>query len=425
MLRSEFGSRQQDRHYFADHAAVTARPLRRGGAIVALCTIGLLATWAGVATLYIMFRDDALKLIVERQIAITRAYETQTEELQTEIDRLRSLKLIDQERVDRAVADLARRQTALETRQSAIKALAISKTNAREAAPETTGAVQTAPAAPKPSPLSDTILIAPPAERWARLESRPLPPLAARAGLGAADTATEVRIVNLGHELEQLETAQSRALNDIEERHDTRESRLRKIFADLNLKALRVGSPATQASMGGPFLPWTRAPDDPFTRQLHRIRVAARSIDSLEREIVSVPVRRPTAGEADVTSAFGMRVDPFVRQLAMHTGVDFRGEAGDPVRTTAGGKVAQAERNGGYGLMVEIDHGNGYATRYAHLSGISVAAGENVAPGAIVGRIGSTGRSTGPHLHYEVRFNGEAIDPQKFLRAGLRLEPTP
>ena len=106
----------------------------------------------------------------------------------------------------------------------------------------------------------------------------------------------------------------------------------------------------------------------------------------------------------------------------MHTGIDFRGEPGDPVYATAAGRVTQAERNGGYGLMVEIDHGNGLVTRYAHLSAISVANGASVAPGDLIGRIGSSGRSTGPHLHYEVRIQGEAADPQRFLRAGLRLE---
>jgi murein DD-endopeptidase MepM/ murein hydrolase activator NlpD len=115
-------------------------------------------------------------------------------------------------------------------------------------------------------------------------------------------------------------------------------------------------------------------------------------------------------------------MDPFVRQLAMHTGVDFRGEPGDPVRAAAAGKIIQAERNGGYGLMVEVDHGSGILTRYAHLSAVSVSEGATVDVGAVIGRIGSTGRSTGPHLHYEVRVNGEAVDPQRYLRAGLRLD---
>ena len=209
-------------------------------------------------------------------------------------------------------------------------------------------------------------------------------------------------------------------LNEIEERYDGREQRIRRVFAELGLNSSRAAREA--AATGGPFLPWTRPAEDLFGRQLHRIRLSARAVELLQREIARVPVSRPTSGPTDVTSPFGVRMDPFVRQLAMHTGVDFRGEPGDPVRAAAAGKVIQAERNGGYGLMVEVDHGNGIVTRYAHLSAVSVSEGATVDVGAVIGRIGSTGRSTGPHLHYEVRVNGEAVDPQRYLRAGLRLD---
>jgi len=105
----------------------------------------------------------------------------------------------------------------------------------------------------------------------------------------------------------------------------------------------------------------------------------------------------------------------------MHTGIDFRGDVGVPIRATASGTVTVAGWSGGYGKMVEIDHGNGLLTRYGHLSEIDVDVGDIVRSGAIVGKLGSTGRSTGPHLHYEVRVKGEAVDPQKFLDAGERL----
>jgi len=105
----------------------------------------------------------------------------------------------------------------------------------------------------------------------------------------------------------------------------------------------------------------------------------------------------------------------------MHTGIDMRGETGEPVHATAAGRITIAGRDGGYGNMVEISHGNGLSTRYGHLSEIDVAVGQMVRIGQVIGKIGSTGRSTGPHLHYETRINGEAVNPQKFLRAGLRL----
>ena len=122
-----------------------------------------------------------------------------------------------------------------------------------------------------------------------------------------------------------------------------------------------------------------------------------------------------------MTSGFGVRPDPFLGRPAMHSGLDFRSETGDPVRATANGVVESAGWSGGYGNMIEIDHGNGFATRYGHLSKIEAKVGQQIRIGQIIGRVGSTGRSTGPHLHYETRIDGDAVDPQKFLRAGLRL----
>jgi murein DD-endopeptidase MepM/ murein hydrolase activator NlpD len=118
-----------------------------------------------------------------------------------------------------------------------------------------------------------------------------------------------------------------------------------------------------------------------------------------------------------------MRTDPFRRRPAMHTGIDFRAPTGQPARATAGGTVISAGYNRGYGNMVEIDHGNGLTTRFAHLSKVLVKKGQTIAKGDTVGQTGSTGRSTGPHLHYEVRVNGRAIDPMTFIRAGDQLSP--
>ena len=153
----------------------------RTGKIAALCTIVLLACWAGSATLYILFRDDALKSLVGRQIEISRSYEAQAAQLQAEIDRLRSLKLIEQERVDRTLADLTRRQATLEARQSSLTTVSAAKPNeaANDMSPSAVPARRASPssAPPKPSPLSDTILLVPLTERTARLESRPVAPL--------------------------------------------------------------------------------------------------------------------------------------------------------------------------------------------------------------------------------------------------------
>lgn len=115
------------------------------------------------------------------------------------------------------------------------------------------------------------------------------------------------------------------------------------------------------------------------------------------------------------SSVFGPRLDPFTGRRSFHRGVDISVPRGTAVRATAGGTVAAVERQAGLGLVVKIDHGPGVQTVYAHLDRALVTAGDAVAPGALIARSGSTGRSSAPHLHYEVRLNGRAVDPRRFL----------
>ncbi|HET9768716.1 MAG TPA: M23 family metallopeptidase, partial [Thermoanaerobaculia bacterium] len=129
----------------------------------------------------------------------------------------------------------------------------------------------------------------------------------------------------------------------------------------------------------------------------------------------NVPIRKPVTGEPDLSSGFGMRIDPFLRSPAMHTGLDMRAETGDPVRATANGTVTIAGWQGGYGKMVEIDHGNGLTTRYGHLSSTAVQAGQRVHRGDVLGYVGNTGHSTGYHLHYEVVKDGQAVNPLGYI----------
>jgi murein DD-endopeptidase MepM/ murein hydrolase activator NlpD len=134
--------------------------------------------------------------------------------------------------------------------------------------------------------------------------------------------------------------------------------------------------------------------------------------------------RMPTVLPVDAlwnASAYGWRADPFTGSRAMHEGVDFHADTGAEIVAAAGGVVVAAERHPAYGLMVEIDHGNDYLTRYAHASRLAVTPGQVVMPGEKIAEVGSTGRSTGPHLHFEVRYKGAAQNPARFLRAAQRL----
>jgi murein DD-endopeptidase MepM/ murein hydrolase activator NlpD len=127
---------------------------------------------------------------------------------------------------------------------------------------------------------------------------------------------------------------------------------------------------------------------------------------------------RPPLGDADLVSTFGNRDDPFTGRRAFHAGLDFVAAPGTAIRAAAGGMVSFAGLKPDYGQTVEIDHGNGLVTRYAHASALWVKSGDLVAPGDTIAAVGSSGRSTGAHLHFEVLRHGEAVNPRLYL-AGL------
>ena len=131
---------------------------------------------------------------------------------------------------------------------------------------------------------------------------------------------------------------------------------------------------------------------------------------------VSVPSRMPVDG-VRLTSSYGMRNHPILRQRRQHNGVDLAAARGTPVYATADGRIGRAERFSSYGNYVQIEHGGDLQTRYAHLSSYTVQAGELVQRGDLIGYVGSTGRSTGPHLHYEVRVDGEPVNPIPYMTA--------
>lgn len=147
--------------------------------------------------------------------------------------------------------------------------------------------------------------------------------------------------------------------------------------------------------------------------------IESRAFDEQIKKML-VPTQEPIPG-AYMGSPFGRRIDPFTGRTAYHTGLDFQARTGTPILAAAGGVVVTTQNHAGYGKMVEVDHGNNLMTRYAHASSISVKKGDLVKRGEEVAKVGSTGRSTGPHLHFEVLLNGVRKDPMPFLRAGKEL----
>nr|WP_246152575.1 M23 family metallopeptidase [Sphingomonas montanisoli] len=150
--------------------------------------------------------------------------------------------------------------------------------------------------------------------------------------------------------------------------------------------------------------------------QFHALFMSWKKLDAMEKGVISIPSIKPLA-DFTFTSAFGVRSDPFRGGAAMHAGIDLASKTGTPIYATADGMVNRAEWFGGYGNCVEIEHGKGISTRYGHMSRIVAHDGQRVARGDLIGYVGSTGRSTGPHLHYEVRIDGRAVNPIPFLES--------
>jgi murein DD-endopeptidase MepM/ murein hydrolase activator NlpD len=362
---------------------------------VVVGTTVIMAVWTVTTATYFAFREDVLTGLIARHAEMQYAYEDRIADLRAQIDRISSRQLLNQEQYEQKLEQIMRRQATLEGRARTLQSMPddiLTGTAGRREGRASSG----------PSAIHD---------KSSRLVA---PKRSTREAMGAT-------LARLQTSLDRVEARQEATLSSMQESYDTKARRIRGVLADLGVDTARLSARADIAT-GGPLVA-ARPPADAgeFERHIQRVGIARAHLDRLEHTLGLVPLRRPVMGEIEVGSGFGVRIDPFIRAPAMHTGVDLRADAGDPVRSTAEGTVTVAGWNGGYGKMVEIDHGNGLATRYGHMSAIDVRVGQHVRVGQILGKVGSTGRSTGPHLHYETRVNGEAVDPQKFLRAGTRL----
>jgi murein DD-endopeptidase MepM/ murein hydrolase activator NlpD len=202
--------------------------------------------------------------------------------------------------------------------------------------------------------------------------------------------------------------------------------------------ARATGQKSPQAeAQGGPYVPWSaaqRARSPALERLLGRVQALDESADRhtdlfvlaesrlMESRLSALMVPNSAPVDGPVGSGFGFRADPFTGRNALHTGLDFPAEVGTPILAAAGGLVVQNSMHPAYGLLLEIDHGNGLSTRYAHCSEITVPLGALVKRGDLVARVGNTGRSTGPHLHFEVLVHGVPQNPRRFLGAPQRLQ---
>lgn len=231
------------------------------------------------------------------------------------------------------------------------------------------------------------------------------------------------RVAYLQNKVNELQTANATIIARVREKTSGRIEDLEAIIQQTGLNpgelkkqmAKKNGDEKTGSEkfQGGPFIA------DDSLQSVDAVELYGKldELALLGQIVDTLPLGKPVAG-AEEQSGFGHRIDPFTGRLAFHSGLDLSGPAGAKILCTAAGTVVAAGRDGAYGNMVDVDHGFGIVTRYGHLSQILVEKGQQVSKGDVVGIQGSTGRSTGPHLHYEVRLHNQPTDPKNFLKAG-------
>ncbi len=384
------------------------------GSALAAIAIGYL-----LATSYLVLRDDLIGATTARQARMQQAYEDRISALRAQVDRITSRQLLDQQLMETKVSELIERQSQLSQRHGRLGPILERAENEVGTPPATDAA-----AAAKPDEHAELTGGEPLAYSVASLgssDTRPFSLWSTRTDPLPSETAADRADKLFVTINESLKTIESQQLTRIDTLADNAYKNADAITQVLEAAGLPVDSDfgKNESDVGGPLIPLNSSMM--FDSKVKELDEALDTLDQLKKEARRLPLANPAPGHS-VTSPFGVRTDPILGTAALHSGMDFRAPVGMAAKVTAAGVVTKAGWNGGYGRMVEVDHGNGFATRYGHLSEIDVAVGQKLAAGDTIGKTGSSGRSTGPHLHYEVRHNGEAIDPLRFLTVGKKVE---
>ncbi|MBB4233818.1 peptidoglycan DD-metalloendopeptidase family protein [Rhizobium esperanzae] len=403
---------------------MTVRPWM---AAVAFCFVGVFSIGYLLATSYLVLRDDLIGATMARQARMQHDYEDRIAALRAQVDRITSRQLLDQQVVEDKVDKLMEQQMALTSRHGKLD-------NLLDRA-ESSGLTEKDGAPPAPSSPVQSYA---PDIKDKRASLGGIEAIEKQLASGAPADATPDNSTlayvpsaeTVGDRADRIFSNVTLSLKGVEQ--DQR-NRVEQLTSDAGnaanaiatvLTRFKIPTPAETAAekdddaVGGPYV--EPESNDDFNNSLVALDSALTRLEAVRSTAESLPFRNPAIGK-EVTSPFGNRRDPFLGRLALHSGIDFRFAPGERIRPTAPGKVIAAGWTGGYGNMVEVDHGNGISTRYGHMSEVLVKVGDTVDRNDVIGLAGSTGRSTGTHLHYEVRQDGHAVDPVYFMNAGLKL----
>lgn len=399
-------------------------------ATVGVCLVGTFSIGYLLATSYLVLRDDLIGATMARQARMQHDYEDRISALRAQVDRITSRQLLDQQVVEDKVDKLMEQQMALTSRDGKLGSLLdraqSSGLTEKDAPLPAPSAVQSYAPDVKDKSASLANGGAEAIQKLLVSDDAPadaMPDNSTLAYVPAKET--------VGDRADRLFSKVTLSLKKLEEDQFGRVERLTSDAGDaantiekvLGRFKIPVPQEAAQAedddsAVGGPYV--EPESNDDFNNSLAALDTALTRLEAARSTAESLPFRNPALGK-EITSPFGNRRDPFLGRLALHSGIDFRFSSGEKIRPTAPGKVTAAGWAGGYGNMVEIDHGNGISTRYGHMSQVLVKVGDSVGRNDVIGLAGSTGRSTGTHLHYEVRQDGRAVDPMPFMNAGLKL----
>ncbi len=384
---------------------ITLRPGVQVAAIVAFAA-GLF--WVAYATVNVAFKDQVLALKERSQYRARLEYEDRIGEMRTVIDKLNRRLLLDQKAYLAKVDEVRVEHDQLVDRHEQLSDFFI---QGWLPAPAGSATQQKSSLTPRDDPA----IMAP--------ASKTTSPRAVDNYLSEFTSAEEaVRpLEELRSYMARMEAREAVLLHSATGYVAEQSTRLGRVYNSLGVNADKLAKTSSYKpdAIGGPFVAAATADlgSAVLAQRVSELSLELDKWETLKFQTTRLPLIKPMGSDQETSSGFGLRKDPFRKSPAMHTGVDFRAPTGSLVHATAPGKVIKAGWAGGYGRMVEVRHDGGITSLYAHLSIISVRTGQKVKSGDRIGKTGNTGRSTGPHLHYETRVGGRALDPVRFWKA--------
>lgn len=393
---------------------------------IALATvIGAAVLWVAYASVNVVFKEQIIVAKERDRRVVETLFNKRLAQSQRAIDDVSSLNVIMQQEFDATMAEISARHQTLksmvERKASAdndLETLAkglseAGSPNGQKPANGNRIMIDVAPAEPTPR-QSRVSLLRRQATREANAQGAQVP-----ANSAAAPALNQMRAASADLYVEQV-----LLLASLEERSERQVEELKMVLASTGVGAENLIAPPKISNMvlaqGGPFIDASNlsSTSSTFFRHANRAGMVVDQLREVQDAVNSIPLSSPLTVSRKFTSGFGIRRDPINGRAASHHGLDFTAAWASPITATAAGTVRFAAMRQGFGRCVEIDHGNGFVTRYAHLNRITVKQGQRVKLNQKIGELGNSGRSTGPHVHYEVLFRGQPRNPQKFIEAG-------